>query len=394
MQSYQLARGRAAASSSRFMRLVAERDEALWNAALLERELGVYRRRIEAVYSHKRPPVAPGDRFEILQIMRLRAWTLRHAAKRFGVHHNSIWEWSRRFRRGADADTFFGAPPLNRTGDALRWLVHEFRRTCPQLALGTRTIAGMIIQAGLQISRSTVQRMLREKPPKRPARAALNPDGRRSYGLLKPKCHNRTWHLDLTMIRTLLRRYYVAAIVDGFSRRILALKICANTPNTAAMLGMFRDAIAAHGRPRFLVTDHGCQFRERFTSAVENGTDIRHVKAKVRSWALNGKVERLFRTFKLWSRCVLWAWAPRRSTMAGKIQLRLDVFREWYNVHRPSQALGGRTPDQAWRGEDPPPARVVRARDAQPGIRIVRHRYGDDPRLPMLEIEIDWPEAA
>jgi len=35
-----------------------------------------------------------------------------------------------------------------------------------------------------------------------------------------------------------------------------------------------------------------------------------------------------------------------------------------------------------------------RARDAQPGIRIVRHRYGDDPRLPMLEIELDWPGAA
>jgi len=64
------------------------------------------------------------------------------------------------------------------------------------------------------------------------------------------------------------------------------------------------------------------------------------------------------------------------------------------STDRPSQALGGRTPDQAWRGEDPPEARIIRARDAQPGIRIVRHRYGDDPRLPMLEIEIDWPEAA
>jgi len=71
--------------------------------------------------------------------------------------------------------------------------------------------------------------------------------------------------------------------------------------------------------------------------------------------------------------------------MARKIQLRLDVFRQWHNAYRPSQA---------WRGEDPPPARAIRARDAQPGIRIVRHRYGDDPRLPMLENELDWPEAA
>jgi len=252
----------------------------------------------------------------------------------------------------------------------------------------------MIVQAGLQVSRSTVQRVLREKPPKRPARVALNPEGRAPYGLLKPKHTNRTWHLDLTVIRTLLRRYYVAAIVDGFSRKVLTLKICAHTPTTTAMLALVRRAMAAHGAPRFLITDHGCQFRAGFTTAVENGTGIKHVKAKVRSWAFNGKVERFFRTFKLWSRCVLWAWAPGRSAMAKRIQFRLDLFRTWYNAHRPSQALGGRTPDQAWRGEDPPPARVVRAHDTQPGIRIVRHRYGDDPRLPMLEIEVDWPSAA
>jgi hypothetical protein len=129
MQSYQLAGGRAAASSSRFMRLVAERDEALWNAALLEREVAVFRRRIEAMNPHRRPPMPPRDRLEVLLITRLRGWSLHRAADRFAVHFNTVWAWRRELLRGEDVGRFFGPAPVNRFGDAARWLVHEVRRT-------------------------------------------------------------------------------------------------------------------------------------------------------------------------------------------------------------------------------------------------------------------------
>ena len=394
MQSYQLVRGRAAGSPSSTIRLMAERDDALWHAAFLEREVAVFRRRIGAMNPHKRPPLQPQDRFEILQIIRLRGWSLKTAAKRFVVHYNSLGAWRREFLGGKDVGRFFGPAPFNKLGDTARWLVHEVRRMCPHLATGTRTIANMIVQTGVQVSRSTVQRVLREKKPRRPARTALPPEGRKPYGLLTPKRINRTWHLDLSAVRTLVRRFYVAAIVDGFSRKLLVLKVYARTPTTRMMTALVRQARAIYGPPRFLASDQGCQFRDRFTTAVENGMGIKHVKARVRGWAFNGKVERFFRTLKLWARCVLWAWAPSRRAMARKIQRRLDVFRDWYNLHRPHQAIGGRTPEQVWTGAELPAPVTVRAHEAQPGIEIVKHRYGDDPRLPVLELEIDWPEAA
>jgi len=37
---------------------------------------------------------------------------------------------------------------------------------------------------------------------------------------------------------------------------------------------------------------------------------------------------------------------------------------------------------------------AIRARDPQPEIRILRHRYQDDPHLPELELEFAWAEVA
>lgn len=76
--------------------------------------------------------------------------------------------------------------------------------------------------------------------------------------------------------------------------------------------------------------------------------------------------------------------------MARRMQLRLDLFKAWYNARRPHQALGGWTPVQAWSESGPPTAVAIRARDPQPEITILRHRYRGDSRLPDLEIRIDW----
>ena len=70
------------------------------------------------------------------------------------------------------------------------------------------------------------------------------------------------------------------------------------------------------------VTDHGSVFRERFKAAVEaQGTAL--VKGKLYSCQFNGKVERFFRSFKLWQRLALVVWSQH------KIQEHLDTYRGW-----------------------------------------------------------------
>ncbi len=55
---------------------------------------------------------------------------------------------------------------------------------------------------------------------------------------------------------------------------------------------------------------------------------IRHVRGPVRAPFFNGKMERAFRTFRIWWRMVLVAACGRG------MQRRIDSYRHWYNTHR------------------------------------------------------------
>ena len=100
-----------------------------------------------------------------------------------------------------------GAVVWNRIDDAVRWAVHELRRLCPEPEFGTRSIARQVLRASIQISRSTVQRVLREPKPVRPAQhsrpAMATPLGKKPYHLLRPEWINRVWHIDLLSVQIL-----------------------------------------------------------------------------------------------------------------------------------------------------------------------------------------------
>ena len=112
-------------------------------------------------------------------------------------------------------------------------------------------------------------------------------------------------------------------------------------------------------------------------------TGIIPVQARVRAPYLNDKIERAFRTFRIWWRLVL------TGLMQRGIQRRLDDMAAWFNEHRPHSALHGRTPQEAWEGRvlaEPVP---IRARDRlDPQIEVRRRHYHGDPRLPVLDISV------
>lgn len=101
-------------------------------------------------------------------------------------------------------------------------------------------------------------------------------DWRRKFGnslvephhILRPNEINRTWHLDMTTLEFFWIRFYVAVVVDGFSRKLLTLKVYTDAPTSAQMLNLVRQTFKSHGKPRFLVTDHGYQFRTWFKVAM------------------------------------------------------------------------------------------------------------------------------
>jgi transposase InsO family protein len=385
-----LVRARAAESLSPLVRAFADRDVIFQDRELLRREADILRSRDADTPPQRRSHYPPESRLAILQLMRLRHWTVEQTAKRFALHTNTIRHWLKEFNQSPTAPLFTGAAPFNKLSQAAQWLVHEVRALCPEPEFGTRQIAARIVRAGIKLSRSSAQRILRKpKPPKPPAPAKAAPLEQKSeaavpYHILRPTKPNRTWHLDLATIDILWMRFYVAALLDGYSRKLLGLSVYRNAPKTSNMLVLFRAAVRRFGKPRFLVTDHGTQFRSRFRQAVKR-MKVALVKGRVRSCQFNGKAERFFKTFRIWQRVTLFAW-PTRS-----IQRKLDIYRDWYNQERSIFGFGCRTPDELWAGADSPvrAAMPIRENDpVKPALDVRRIAYRGDPNLIQLDIQI------
>ena len=87
------------------------------------------------------------------------------------------------------------------------------------------------------------------------------PAGITPHHLLTPERTNRVWHLDLLSLQILWLRFSVAAILDGFSRRLPCLRVYRRTPRARDMAALVRRVAKQFGKPRFVITDHGTQFR-------------------------------------------------------------------------------------------------------------------------------------
>lgn len=97
----------------------------------------------------------------------------------------------------------------------------------------------------------------------------MPPAGQKPDHLLAPSTINHTWHLDLATLRVLWFRFTIAALMDGYSRKQLALQVFRGSTTSRDAIRLVEDAIERYGRPKFLITDHGCQFRKVFRQVVE-----------------------------------------------------------------------------------------------------------------------------
>ena len=94
-QAYQLARARLASAGSPILRLMVQRDQSVSEADLLLREVEVFRAHREGLPPRRRPDYRPEQRLAILQLRRLRGWSIKKTADHFVVHRNTIRAWIR-----------------------------------------------------------------------------------------------------------------------------------------------------------------------------------------------------------------------------------------------------------------------------------------------------------
>lgn len=382
--AHALFRERLLDSGLSFFRDFAARLDQSINDRTVAEEHSLLHARFARLPARHRPHYLPRERVDILLLMMRNAWAVKEASRRLLVSQSAIRSWMQDFSEGR-LGTNNHQVPHNKHAEVVAWIAHELKERYPLPECGYGTIAQLMVQNGIACSKSSVKRKLKRPKPKKPTKPAKSKAKTGEdvpFNVLGPKAKNRTWHMDLTEIRVLCFRFFVAAILDGFSRKLLAVKVYAWHPDTRAMVALLRQSVDSFGAPRFLVTDHGPIFRKRFKKAP-NGTPTALVKGKVFSPEFNGKAERWFRTMKLWQRIGI------LFCSVGRVQQRLDVHRDWYNQVRCHQALGGRTPDEVWNDTTRPPPQPILERDPlRPAIEVRIEGFRDDANLPVVRIDI------
>lgn len=152
---------------------------------------------------------------------------------------------------------------------------------------------------------------------------------------------NQVWATDITYIPMARGFVYLVAIVDWYSRRVLAWRL-SNTLTTDFCVGALEDALSRYGKPDIFNTDQGCQFTsEGFTSVLKKNNIRISMDGKGR-WRDNVFVERLWRSVK-YEEVYLHAYESVSQAKAG-----LERYFIFYNSQRPHSALGRMTPDQIY----------------------------------------------
>ena len=148
---------------------------------------------------------------------------------------------------------------------------------------------------------------------------------------------NQVWAADITYLPMRRGFLYLVAIIDWFTRKVLAWRI-SNTLEADFCVEALNEAVHKFGVPEIMNSDQGSQF----TSFA--WTDrLRRMGVRI---SMDGKgrfldnifVERLWRTLKY--ECVyLHAWETGSQARTG-----IRKWMEFYNRRRPHSALGGKPP--------------------------------------------------
>lgn len=166
----------------------------------------------------------------------------------------------------------------------------------------------------------------------------------------------------------------MGAVVDAFSRKVLALRAFAG-PSGAAAIALVRDAIRREGRPLWVVSDQGTEFTCRKLARFLRRHGIRRrfgAPGKKQSTSI---VERFWRSLKSEFVDSFFVYLP-----IGRLDRNLARYRDWFNRERPHWTFRGRAP-----GEIEVPEKHRKPREVR-SARLVVSLLGGDRRLPVLRL--------
>jgi len=214
--------------------------------------------------------------------------------------------------------------------------------------MGSRQLTRALRQRGYWVGRLHVRTLMikmgiRAIAPQ-PGTSKRNPQHKVfPYLLRKLVIHrsNQVWALDTTYIRMARGFVYLTAVVDVYSRRVLAHRT-AITLEACHAVDALNEAYENFGKPEIINTDQGSQFTaQEFVDAVlDHGVKLSMDGRGARRD--NVFVERLWRSVK-YERVYL-----RAYDSVSAARKDIAEYIAWYNNERPHSSLDGQTPTRVW----------------------------------------------
>lgn len=248
---------------------------------------------------------------------------------------------------------------------------------------GTRRMVVFLGLKGHAVNRKRVQRLMRSMglASMAPGPHTSTPHSEhkvypyllRGVAVIQP---NQVWSTDITYIRLTYGFAYLVAIMDWYSRRVLAWRI-SNSMDARFCVDCLEEALRTHGKPDIFNSDQGSQFTsEAFTGVLLREGITISMDGRGRAFD-NIFVERLWRNVKHEE-----VYLNGYSTM-DELLLGLTRYFAFYNSERPHQALGYKTPDEVYQ-------------KAVGGGAIIVDKYTGLSTPPAIQpaLEARWPSGS
>jgi len=152
---------------------------------------------------------------------------------------------------------------------------------------------------------------------------------------------NQVWCADITFIPMRRGFMYLFAIMDWYSRKIIAWEL-SNTLDTGFCLTTLNRALKTSGTPEIFNTDQGCQFTsEEWRNALDGAGIVISMDGRGR-WIDNVMIERFWRSIK-YEDIYLKSYENGLELKDG-----IHAYITRYNHYRPHESLGDATPDEIY----------------------------------------------
>jgi len=238
--------------------------------------------------------------------------------------------------------------PATESAENLAWMRLIDEEYLRHPFYGSRRMTTWLQQNDHAVNRKRVQRLMRLMgleaiyPKPRTSVPGLEnkvfPYLLRDVAITRP---NQVWSTDITYIPLHKGFMYLVAVIDWFSRYVLAWELSNCLETTFCLTAL--DAALARGRPEIFNTDQGAQFTSRaFTSRLETARIAISMDGRGRALD-NVFIERLWWSVK-YEDVYLKDYASGVELYEG-----LARYFAFYNDDRPHQSLANRPPAAVYR---------------------------------------------